>query len=74
MAAQTVRVEHVHVNEGGLAIIGNVRSGTADVRGRFVSPEVDDLKQVVNQRKELPMRNLASRFPLVSIPSGLRRL
>ncbi len=26
---QTVRVEHVHVNEGGQAIIGNVRSGTA---------------------------------------------
>jgi hypothetical protein len=27
--SQTVRVEHVHVNEGGQAIIGNVRSGTA---------------------------------------------
>ena len=26
---QIVRVEHVHVNEGGQAIIGNVRSGTA---------------------------------------------
>jgi hypothetical protein len=25
--SQTVRVEHVHVNEGGQAIIGNVRSG-----------------------------------------------
>jgi hypothetical protein len=50
--SQVVRVEHVHVNEGGHALIGNVRSGTADVRGRFVSPEVDDLKQVVNQRKE----------------------
>ena len=25
--SQTVRVEHVHVNEGGRAIIGNVRSG-----------------------------------------------
>ena len=27
--SQTVRVEHVYVNEGGQAIIGNVRSGTA---------------------------------------------
>ncbi len=26
--SQTLRVEHVHVNEGGQAIIGNVRSGT----------------------------------------------
>ena len=27
--SQTVCVEHVHVNEGGQAIIGNVRSGTS---------------------------------------------
>ena len=27
--SQTVRVEHVYVNEGGQVIIGNVRSGTA---------------------------------------------
>jgi hypothetical protein len=27
--SQTVRVEHVHVNDGGQAVIGNVRSGTA---------------------------------------------
>ena len=27
--SQTVRVEHVYVNEGGPAIIGNVRSGPA---------------------------------------------
>jgi hypothetical protein len=26
--SQTLRVEHVHVNEGGQALIGNVRSGT----------------------------------------------
>ena len=27
--SQILRVEHVHVNEGGQALIGNVRSGTA---------------------------------------------
>ena len=27
--SQTLRVEHVHVNEGGQALIGNVRSGAA---------------------------------------------
>ena len=30
--SQTVRVEHVHVNEGGQAIIGNLQSGTAGAR------------------------------------------
>ena len=29
--SQIVRVEHVHVNEGGQAVIGNVRSSTRDV-------------------------------------------
>jgi hypothetical protein len=33
--SQTVRVEHVHVNEGGQAIIGNVRSGTAGAGHHF---------------------------------------
>jgi hypothetical protein len=33
--SQTLRVEHVHVNEGGQAIIGNVRSGTADEGHHF---------------------------------------
>ena len=41
--SQTVRVEHVYVNEGGQAIIGNVRSGTAG-KGtlRAVSNEIDN--------------------------------
>ena len=42
--SQTVRVEHVHVNEGGQAIIGNVRSGTAgegSPLGGRVSNEID---------------------------------
>ena len=42
--SQTVRVEHVHVNEGGQAIIGNVGRGTAGegspIGGR-VSNEID---------------------------------
>ena len=42
--SQTLRVEHVHVNEGGQAIIGNVRSGTAgegSPLGGRVSNEID---------------------------------
>ena len=30
-SSQVVRVEHVHVNDGGQAVIGNVRSSTRDV-------------------------------------------
>jgi hypothetical protein len=37
--SQTVRVEHVHVNEGGQAIIGNVRSGTAGEGHHFERDE-----------------------------------
>jgi hypothetical protein len=42
--SQTVRVEHVHVNEGGQAIIGNVRSGTAGKEhpSSRMSNEIDD--------------------------------
>ncbi len=36
---QVVRVEHVHVNEGGQAIIGNVRSGTAGEGHHFEQDE-----------------------------------
>ena len=41
---QLVRVEHVHVNEGAQAIIGNVRSGTAGEEhpSSRMSNEVDD--------------------------------
>jgi hypothetical protein len=37
--SQTLRVEHVHVNEGGQAIIGNVRSGTAGEGHHFEQDE-----------------------------------
>ena len=39
--SQTFRVEHVYVNEGGQAIIGNVRSGTA----------IDDEEEDPNRRR-----------------------
>jgi len=29
--SQVVRVEHVHVNDGGQAVIGNVQSSTRDL-------------------------------------------
>jgi hypothetical protein len=37
--SQVVRVEHVHVNEGGQAIIGNVRSRTAGEGHHFEQDE-----------------------------------
>ena len=42
--SQTLRVEHVHVNEGGQAIIGNVRSGTTGKEhpSSRMSNEIDD--------------------------------
>jgi hypothetical protein len=36
--SQVVRVEHVHVNEGGQAVIGNVRSSTRDPPTEAQSP------------------------------------
>ena len=40
--SQTVRVEHVHVNEGGQALIGNVRKPRSfaidDLYGRLSAP------------------------------------
>ena len=37
MASAAARFEHVHVNEGGQAVIGNVRSGTAG-EGHHIDP------------------------------------
>jgi hypothetical protein len=42
--SQVVRVEHLHVNDGGQAVIGNVRSGTAGEGhpSSRMSNEIDD--------------------------------
>jgi hypothetical protein len=39
MASAAARFEHVHVNEGGQAVIGNMRSGTAGEEHHFEQDE-----------------------------------
>ena len=48
--SQTVPVEHVHVNEGGQAVIGNVRSGTTGPKKGSTSSRDEQHEERLNKQ------------------------
>jgi hypothetical protein len=52
---QLVRVEHVHINDGGQAIIGNVKPAQSGATGPSMWPSIQP-------RPRSPARNAATRF------------
>lgn len=73
---QQIQVEHVHVNEGGQAIVGNVKTGKKRRRKHEKEPEVHqglrvvDVQKTIEYKAEIPMQCEDAQWAPVPVAAG----